>query len=242
VKLAKASRLLTLFCHQNADPDSLCSAFALKALFEQTVPGTEVHISSPGGISAPTKHLIRNLGLAIPEKKPRSKIGVAVLVDTNNLGQLGADLSKEIIESSTPLVIVDHHHEHPEMKGRISVEIIDSTSSSTAEIVAQLYAIAGVSLEEKMAEALLAALFVETRYFTLATQRTFENAAKLAAARFRLLTARQAVSLRCRTVAAGRDHKWTSWPDFEAATVDLFSRIFSERSKRTMPVNHALAH
>jgi nanoRNase/pAp phosphatase (c-di-AMP/oligoRNAs hydrolase) len=120
--------------------------------------------------------------LAIPEKKPRSKIGVAVLVDTNNLGQLGADLSKEIIESSTPLVIVDHHHEHPEMKGRISVEIIDSTSSSTAEIVAQLYAIAGVSLEEKMAEALLAALFVETRYFTLATQRTFENAAKLAAA------------------------------------------------------------
>src|SRR6267378_606777 len=114
--------------------------------------------------------------------KPRSKIGVAVLVDTNNLGQLGADLSKEIIGSFTPLVIVDHHHEHPEMKGRISVEIIDSTSSSTAEIVAQLYAIAGVSLEEKMAEALLAALFVETKYFTLATQRTFENAAKLAAA------------------------------------------------------------
>lgn len=182
VRLAKASRVLTLFCHQNADPDSLCSAFALKALVEKISPGTEVHISSPGGISAPTKHLIRNLGLAIPEKKPRSKIGVAVLVDTNNLGQLGADLSKEIIESTTPLVIVDHHHEHPEMKGRISVEIIDSTSSSTAEIVAQLYAIAGVSLEEKMAEALLAALFVETRYFTLATQRTFENAAKLAAA------------------------------------------------------------
>src|SRR5207245_11620668 len=110
--------------------------------------GTEVRIASPGGISAPTKYLIRNLGLAITEKKPLNKIGVAVLVDTNNLGQLGAELSREIIESSTPLVVVDHHHEHPEMKGRISVEIIDSTSSSTAEIVAQLYEIAGVSVEE----------------------------------------------------------------------------------------------
>jgi len=182
VKLAKVSRILTLFCHQNADPDSLCSAFALKSLIEKTAPGTEVRIASPGGISAPTKYLIRNLGLAIPEKKPLNKIGVAVLVDTNNLGQIGAELSREIIESSTPLVVVDHHHEHPEMKGRISVEIIDSTSSSTAEIVAQLYEIAGVSVEEKLAEALLAAIFVETRYFTLATQRTFENVAKLASA------------------------------------------------------------
>ncbi len=160
----------------------MCSAFALKALVEKTAPGTEVHISSPGGVSAPTKYLIRNLGFGVPEKNPPSEIGVAVLVDTNSLGQIGDELSREITESSIPLVIVDHHHEHPEMTGRFSVEIIDSTSSSTAEIVTQLYETAGVSLGEKMAEALLAAIFVETRYFTLATPRTFQHAAKLAVA------------------------------------------------------------
>jgi nanoRNase/pAp phosphatase (c-di-AMP/oligoRNAs hydrolase) len=105
-----------------------------------------------------------------------------VLVDTNNLSQLGAEISTKVTRSSTPLVIVDHHHEHPEMKGRVSVEIIDSTSSSTAEIVARLYDTLGVSLGEKIAEALLAAIFVETRYFTLASQQTFEGAAKLVAA------------------------------------------------------------
>src|SRR5207253_10357395 len=107
VKLAKVIRILTVCCHQNADPDSLCSALALKSLIEKTAPGTEVRIASPGGISAPTKDLIRNLGLAIPEKKPLNKVGVAVLVDTNNLGQLGAEASREIIESSIPLVVVD---------------------------------------------------------------------------------------------------------------------------------------
>jgi len=115
----------------------------------------------------------------MPEKKPPDKMGVAVLVDTNNLDQLGAQVSIEITRSSIPLVVVDHHHEHPEMKGRVSVEVMDSTSSSTAEIVAGLYEVSRVSLDEKMAEALLAAIFVETRYFTLATQRTFEDAEKL---------------------------------------------------------------
>jgi nanoRNase/pAp phosphatase (c-di-AMP/oligoRNAs hydrolase) len=182
VKLVRASGLLTLFCHQNADPDSLCSAFALKTLIEKIAVGTDVHISVPGGVNAPTKHLIRNLGLIMPEKKAPDKIGVAVLVDTNNLDQLGAQISTEITRSSIHLVVVDHHHEHPEMKGRVSIEIMDSTSSSTAEIVARLYEISRVSLDEKMAEALLAAIFVETRYFTLATQRTFEDAANLVAA------------------------------------------------------------
>jgi nanoRNase/pAp phosphatase (c-di-AMP/oligoRNAs hydrolase) len=120
--------------------------------------------------------------LVLPEKKPPDKMGVAVLVDTNNLGQLGVEISTEITRSSIPLVIVDHHHEHPEVKGRVSVKIIDSTSSSTAEIIAELYEISGVSLGEKTAEALLAAIFVETRYFTLATQRTFEDAAKIVVA------------------------------------------------------------
>ncbi len=132
-------------------------------------------------MSAPTRQLIRNLGLNLPDEEVTSgKIGLAVLVDTNNLAQLGDAVSGQILESGVPLILVDHHHRHPDIQTLVTLEITDSTSSSTAEIVAELYTAAGKKMDIRFAHALLAAMFTETRSFTLANARTFQIASYLA--------------------------------------------------------------
>ncbi|HZD12801.1 MAG TPA: DHH family phosphoesterase [Candidatus Binatus sp.] len=170
----------TLFCHQNADPDSVCSAIGLKKLVETGSHGVNGAISCPRGISAPTKQLVRNLGLPMPEFKVTGEIGVAVMVDTNNLEQLGSDLSRQIVQSSCPLVVIDHHQRHPDTEKLVKLGIIDPNSSSTAEIVASLYKVGHLPMDRVVAEALLAAVFVETRYFALANEATFQHAWDLA--------------------------------------------------------------
>ncbi len=177
----ESSGRVTFFCHQNADPDSACSAIGLQTLIRKIVPRVEASVVSPQGLSLPTRTLLQNLGLRIPlERVPLGKLGVAVLVDTNNLSQLGPDASKSILESPVPLVIVDHHHQHPEVQKHVWLEIVDSSSSSTAEIVALLHKVAGKKVDLNIAEALLAALFIETRSFTLANSQTFQTASYLA--------------------------------------------------------------
>ena len=55
-----AKRVL-LLCHQNADPDALCSAFALSKLLSRIRQGIETEIASPEGVSKLSKILVEKL-------------------------------------------------------------------------------------------------------------------------------------------------------------------------------------
>ena len=59
----KESESAALFCHQNADPDATCSAFALQSLIQKLAPATSTKIVCPEGVSSSTKQLLENLGI-----------------------------------------------------------------------------------------------------------------------------------------------------------------------------------
>lgn len=178
---ARGSEHTVLLCHQNADPDAVCSAFALQQLLHQLAPGTRVTISCPEGTSAPTKQLLENLGIGIPDEEIPADADLAVLVDTNSLDQLGA-ASNSLSKMEAGLVVVDHHHPHPDTLRLAGHMIVDESAAAAAEVVFRLFEAAKKEPGRVEAMALLAAIFVETKHFLLARDSTFEVAAKLAKA------------------------------------------------------------
>ena len=135
-------------------------------------------ICCPEGISAPTKQLIENLGISTPEGKIPTDSDLAILVDTNALDQLGR-ASEILRKMELGLVIVDHHHPHPDTVKRADQMIVDESAAAAAEVVYRLFEASGKKLDRIVATALMAALFVETKYFLLARDSTFEAASKL---------------------------------------------------------------
>lgn len=177
----ESSQAIALFCHQNADPDATCSAFALKELLQRVSPSVPSKIVCPEGVSSSTKQLLDNLGIPVPDDRLPERMELAILVDTNTLEQLGP-IAEKLLEAQTTIVVVDHHHPHPDTVKRASHLIIDESAAAAAEVVYRLWQASEMRLEAREARPLLAALFVETKHFLLATASTFEIAAGLVSA------------------------------------------------------------
>jgi nanoRNase/pAp phosphatase (c-di-AMP/oligoRNAs hydrolase) len=129
-------------------------------------------------VSASTKQLLENLGIAIPDDRLPARMDLAILVDTNTLDQLGKT-GEKLLQTETPLIVVDHHHPHPDTLKVASQLIIDESAAAAAEVVYRLWQTSKTEISVPEARALLAAMFVETKHFLLATGSTFEIAAGL---------------------------------------------------------------
>lgn len=103
---------------------------------------------------------------------------LAILVDTNTLDQLGP-AGERLAKSQTPLIVVDHHHPHPDTVKIASLLVIEEAAAAAAEVVYNLYQASKTYPEVQDARALLAALFVETKHLLLARESTFKVAAGL---------------------------------------------------------------
>jgi nanoRNase/pAp phosphatase (c-di-AMP/oligoRNAs hydrolase) len=147
-------------------------------LLRRQVPGSDVSVCCPEGIGSSTGQLLENLGITPPASKLCSDVDLAVLVDTNTLEQLGkaADVLRG---AKAELVVVDHHHPHPDTRKAAGLFIVDESAAAAAEVVFDLAQSLGEPLEAVESTALLTALYVETKHFILARESTFQAAAKL---------------------------------------------------------------
>lgn len=170
-------RRCVILCHHNADPDAIGSAYALSYLLNFLLPNVDVRIVAPEGVSLLSSRLLSYLSdvLIFPDFDFADLI---VMVDTCTLIQLGS-LSSKVLNSNTPLLVVDHHLPNDEIKGRASLLIIDENASSTAEIVFSFFEELGVDLSGDVAFALFAGLFFDSRRFIFASSNSFRMAAVL---------------------------------------------------------------
>jgi nanoRNase/pAp phosphatase (c-di-AMP/oligoRNAs hydrolase) len=120
--------------------------------------------------------LLENLGITIPDGILPSNIEAAILVDTNTPDQLGK-IGERILQGQMPIIVVDHHHPHPDTMKIASLMIVDESAAAAAEVVYQLFHASKTKLGAVEARALLAAIFVETKHFLLARESTFNVAA-----------------------------------------------------------------
>ena len=172
-------KFVLVLCHQNADPDALCSAFAFSRLLKLLRPQLRVEVASPEGISRLSRALANYLPMDIASEEPDFQdADIIVMLDTNTTRQLG-DWSNRIKQSSSPLVVIDHHASHPETEKVATLSVSDEDSSSTCEIVYRFFRELGLIPSKQEAEALFLGIAFDTRHFILANSDTFKTVADL---------------------------------------------------------------
>ena len=126
------------------------------------MPGAEVSIIIPDGMSTLTKKLAE----AYPyEKKPEAPdYDLLVAVDIGHLELLG-EWSEKLRKSSGVKILIDHHP--PQQDSPYDQALVDTTSSSAAELVYGFSKQLGVTLGPKVSQALLLAIIFDSQYLSL---------------------------------------------------------------------------
>jgi nanoRNase/pAp phosphatase (c-di-AMP/oligoRNAs hydrolase) len=155
-----------LLCHHNADPDSLGSAIAF-ALYLKSIGVEGVRIGVAQSVSSYAKRLLALSPVPL-EKDPAVKEDVVVIFDTSSLEQLEPI---EIPRGKT-VIVVDHHLEK-ERPIRADIAVVDSSRTSTAEIVWELFKYLDF-YDETAVRALLAGIVTDTANFRFANAKTFK--------------------------------------------------------------------
>lgn len=177
-KLLKKSKKIFIYCHQNADPDAICSAYAIRFLIKNLKKGAIVKIITPGGMNVLAKRVVDFIPIGSITEIFSNKVDLIILADTNNIQQLGNHY-ESLTNLKTPLVIIDHHTIHPGLKKSASCIIINEKVSSTCEIVYEMYKRCKLKPSKKVANAILIGIVYDTRHFILASSKCLINVAEL---------------------------------------------------------------
>jgi phosphoesterase RecJ-like protein len=172
------AKLVILLCHHNADPDAICSAYALKSLLEQLRPKLSIEIGAAHGISRLSKHIIQYIPIEVKQSPSVQSADAIVLLDTNTIQQLNT-LAETVKNGKAPIIVIDHHAAHPDTLQLAKLCIASEETSSTCEIVLSFYKQANVRIGEKEAQALFLGIAFDTRHFVLANSLTLKNIAEL---------------------------------------------------------------
>jgi phosphoesterase RecJ-like protein len=175
--LRKAPAVL-IIGHQNSDPDAVCSAYALKMLAQRISRKVKVNFTSPGGVSKLSKRVLETVPLEVTDSPDLSRFTLLVTVDTNTLQQLG-ELREAVASSGKPIVMIDHHAPHPENEKTSTLVLCDESSTSTCEMILDMFEKLKLKPGRKVSQALMIGMLVETGHLSIATKRTLRAAYSL---------------------------------------------------------------
>ena len=174
----KNAKLVVLLCHHNADPDAICSAYALSSLLKRLKPEIEVEIAAAQGASRLSKHLLNYIPASLVEEPRIESADIIIILDTNTIQQLN-DWVERIKNAKAPIIVIDHHASHPETEKLATLVIADEDASSTCEIIYRFYKEAEITPGKDEALALFLGIAFDTRHFILANSATLKVAAEL---------------------------------------------------------------
>jgi phosphoesterase RecJ-like protein len=172
------AHLVVLLCHHNADPDAICSAYALASLLKHLRQNIEFEIGAAQGISRLSKHILEYLSIEVKMQPSVEKADAIVLLDTNTIQQLD-NLAEKVKSSRAPLIVIDHHAAHPETEQLAKLCITNEEASSTCEIIYGLFKETGITASKNDAKALFLGITFDTRHFILASSSTLKIVAEL---------------------------------------------------------------
>jgi len=175
---ARQATFVLLLCHQNADPDALCSAYAFQGLLKRIAPNVIVEIGTGQGISKLSKHILEHTPITVNTKPNIESADIIILLDTNTIEQLG-ELAETVSRSTAPIVVVDHHAAHPETLQKATIAIMEDQVSSNSEVVYNFFRQTKTKPNLNEAEALFLGIAFDTRHFVLGNASTFKTIVEL---------------------------------------------------------------
>lgn len=178
VRTAKTSRTALVLCHQNADPDAVCSAFLLTRLLKRLNRRMKITAASPDGVSKVSARVLERLRFRIEENVDPRNYDVIFTVDTNTLQQLGS-LRETVDGCGKPLIMIDHHAIHPDTRHRATILLSNDKATSACEIVYRYCKATRTKLTKRDALATFLGLAYETGHFGIATTKSLKLACEL---------------------------------------------------------------
>ncbi len=97
--------------------------------------------------------------------KAMGKIDLLIVTDTNSLPRIGSRVQELVLRSSN-LLFIDHHPCPPELA---AIHCVDIKKAATGELVADLITEMGITINEKMAQALYTSIIIDTSSFRYPT-------------------------------------------------------------------------
>lgn len=173
---SKVSRAAIL-CHRHADPDTYLSAFALSRMLRDLTPKASVSIVTPDGMSILTKKLAESFPQGGVEEEEEDDYDLILAVDIGRSELLGEAWSEKLRRSRARKILVDHHP--LQEAAPYDQTLVDTTSSSAAELVFLLAKQWGVGVDRQTAQALLIAIIFDSQFLSLASARTLRTVLEL---------------------------------------------------------------
>ncbi|GAB4351325.1 MAG: DHHA1 domain-containing protein [Candidatus Abyssubacteria bacterium] len=159
LKVLSDKKKILIVSHDNPDPDTLASAFALRDLILKKLDA-EVVIGFTGIVGrAENRAMIRYLNIPLKrlDDLDVSEFDTTVLVDSQpHTGKMG------LPDGVKPDVVIDHHPVHPESR-KIEYHDIQSRIGATSTIITQYYIAEGIEMDSRLATALLYGIKSDTR-------------------------------------------------------------------------------
>jgi nanoRNase/pAp phosphatase (c-di-AMP/oligoRNAs hydrolase) len=175
--LAESSNPLILG-HQNADPDAICSMIAIRDLYLAIRPDGNTTLVCDD-VSRLSNQVLSHFSVdATFSDFSEIAHDLVILLDTNSEFQLGSRV-RELLTDPSRTLAIDHHEENSELSSIAKHQIVDSTASSTCELVIGLYDDLGVPLSSSIANLLLTGMIFDTRRFFHSGRESFQLAVKL---------------------------------------------------------------
>lgn len=174
----KNVKFCTIFCHHNADPDAIYSAYLTFKLVKHLNPKIDCEIVVDQNVSKISKALMLKVPIPFNAGVNLEKTDLVIFVDTSTFKQL--DMWGENLEKlGKPLIVLDHHEPHPKTVKKAYLMLVNPEASSTCEIVYSICKNVKVKLSKDDAWGLLAGIVYETKGFRYASSKTLRASAEL---------------------------------------------------------------
>jgi nanoRNase/pAp phosphatase (c-di-AMP/oligoRNAs hydrolase) len=170
---------ILIACHRHADVDAYCAAYGLHRLLKRLYPKARVRVAAPEGLSIPARYMAERLKLPVAEAPTgREAYDLLVAVDTGST-ELLRDWLPLFQDSKKTTILIDHHPVAEESRRIFKHILVDERASSSSEIVARIWWGKGLATGPRVARALLAGIYTDSRSFTSADCRTLAAASRL---------------------------------------------------------------
>ncbi len=178
LKTLREGQTFCLTGHQNPDPDVVGSQLAMASLIERLGHGKKIDIANAGN---PPKSLSFLSGFSSVKSVDRVEgtYDVAIIFECSGQDRTGnvIDLAKQ----AKHVINIDHHLHNPNFG---TINFVEPTTSSTAEMIFKIFDRAGLPLTKAEAICIFSGLVADTGWFRYGNTntQTMEIAGKLLAA------------------------------------------------------------
>ena len=176
--LISSAQKVLILGHHNADPDAVCSMIAFRNML-LNINHEAICTLACDDVSRLSKQI---LGIFAPDveilEHVEGEYDLVVVLDSNSRLQLGSQFG-EYLDNPSRVVVIDHHAENPDIGEISSHVLVDSTTSSTCELLIHLFDELKIKPDEPTANLLLCGILFDTRRFFYAKRSTLTAAIHL---------------------------------------------------------------